>query len=82
MRLADKVFAPHYAAPMAMIANAATPILASGSADSEVLGQLAPGDLLDVLEVASAHCWGQRRADRIVGYVATSALTLPAGDAA
>lgn len=74
IRLADKVLAPHYAAPLAMIAAAAAPVLETPKADAAVLAQLAPGDIFDVLEMGSDHCWGQRRADRIVGYVAAGAL--------
>jgi hypothetical protein len=74
IRLADRVFAPHYAAPLAMIAIEPTAILATASADAETVGILANSDLFDVLEIALSHCWGQRRADGIVGYVAAAML--------
>lgn len=76
IRLASQVFAPHYAAPMAMVAAAPAPIRVTPSATEE-LGALAIGDLFDVLEMTSAHCWGQHRGSRLVGYVAREALALP-----
>lgn len=65
-----------------MAATRATPILASPSADAETLGTLAPGEIFDVLEIASALTWGQRRSDGLVGYVARDALDRPAEEAA
>lgn len=72
VRLAAQVFAPHYAEPMAMVVNRATPLLAAPAA--EVIATLAAGDIFDVLEIASALSWGQRRGDGLVGYVANDAL--------
>ncbi|HEU4960958.1 MAG TPA: SH3 domain-containing protein [Sphingomonas sp.] len=83
VRLASQVFAPHYAEPMAMAAVRATPILAAPSVDAETLGALAPGEVFDVLEIASVLTWGQRRSDGLVGYVARDALDRrPAEEAA
>jgi hypothetical protein len=72
VRLADRVFAPHYAEPMAMIANRETPLLSAPG--GETLVTLARGDVFDVLEIASTLSWGQRRGDGLVGYVANEAL--------
>ncbi|MGN6374931.1 MAG: SH3 domain-containing protein [Sphingomonas sp.] len=74
VRLADRVFAPHYASPMAMIALADTPILADRRTTAEALDTLAAGDVFDVLEVTASYSWGQRRRDRLVGYVANGDL--------
>ncbi|TPG21731.1 SH3 domain-containing protein [Sphingomonas koreensis] len=75
VRLADKVFAPHYVQPLAMTATVATPVLATAAATADAVSQLEPGDIFDVLEIANTHSWGQCRADRMVGYVANDALT-------
>ena len=74
VRLASQVFAPHYAAPLAMRAIAAVPILAAPSPDAELLGTLAAGDIFEVLEVTSSYCWGQARSSGVVGYVAGDRL--------
>jgi len=66
------VFAPHYARPMAMVVTRETPLLAAPA--GETLATLAAGDVFDVLEIASAVSWGQRRGDGLVGYVANDAL--------
>jgi hypothetical protein len=81
VRLADRVFAPHYAAPMPMTALADSPIRATTADDGEVVDTLAAGDVFDVLEIASVFSWGQARDSRIVGYVANAALA-PARDGA
>ena len=57
-----------------MVAARATPILATASLDAETLDMLAPGEIFDVLEIASVLTWGQRRGDGLVGYVARDAL--------
>lgn len=74
VRLAAQVFAPHYAAPIAMRATAATPILASPSAAAAALATLATGEIFEVLEMTSAYCWGQSRGSALVGYVARDVL--------
>ena len=75
VRLASQVFAPHYAEPMAMVANRDTPLLEIPA--GEPLAMLTAGDVFDVLEIASALSWGQRRGDGLVGYVANDALDRP-----
>jgi hypothetical protein len=72
VRLAAQVFAPHYVEPMAMLVNRKTPLLDAPT--GEPLVMLAAGDVFDVLEIASALSWGQRRGDGLVGYVANDAL--------
>ena len=70
------MFAPHYAAPLAMTATAQTPVMATASPEAEILATLEIGETFDVLEVSTNYCWGQRGSGGIVGYVATSALRL------
>ena len=74
VRLADRVFAPHYAAPMPRTLGAATELRLSAAADSEVLATLAAGDVFEVLELAGNHAWGVAPGSGLVGYIAASAL--------
>lgn len=73
VRLAEQVFAPHYAAPMATRANRDTQLFADRNL-SEPLTAIAFGDTFDVLELAGNHAWGLATAQAIVGYVDRSAL--------
>jgi hypothetical protein len=75
VRLADRVFAPHYAAPMPRVLREATWLRAAAPADAEVLAQLAPGDVFEVLELAGDHAWGVAPGAKLVGYVPASALS-------
>ena len=52
VRLADRVFAPHYAAPMTRVLSAAATLLAGPRADSEARAELSPGESFEVLELA------------------------------
>ncbi len=78
MRLAEQVFAPHYAAPMIAIALHDVRIFADRTL-SEPLADLAKGDVFEVLELAGNHAWGLAAATAIVGYVDRTALD-KAGD--
>ena len=74
VRLADRVFAPHYAAPLARAVAAAANLRAAPDADSEVLATLAPGDVFEVLELAGDRAWGVAPGHKLVGYMDISAL--------
>ena len=74
VRLADRVFAPHYAAPMPRVLHEAAALRAAAPADAEVLAELAPGDPFEVLELAGDHAWGVAPSVKLVGYVTASAL--------
>jgi hypothetical protein len=74
VRLADRVFAPHYAAPMPRILAADAGLRSSSAADSEVLASLNAGDVFEVLELAGNHAWGVAPAAGIVGYIPAAAL--------
>lgn len=75
VRLADRVFAPHYAAAVARSATGRTPLFAviGGAPLSELLG----GESFDVLELSQGFAWGVGRVDGAVGFVAVSALDAP-----
>lgn len=74
VRLADHVFAPHYAAPMPKTLSVATPLRAAAPADSEVIAQLTAGDIFEVLEFAGNHAWGVARGPGLVGYIDADTL--------
>jgi hypothetical protein len=74
VRLADRVFAPHYAAPMLRVVREAADLRAGSPADAEVLAQLAPGDSFEVLELAGDYAWGVAPGVKLVGYVPAVAL--------
>jgi hypothetical protein len=78
VRLAGRVFVPHYAVPMEHRVKAATALRKAGRADGEVLADLPGGALFAVLDIAGAWAWGQLGAadedGGLVGYVALDAL--------
>lgn len=75
LRLADHLFAPHYAAAVVRTATARTPILEihGGSTVSEVL----QGEDFEVLEFSQGHAWGMGAVDGAVGFVSCYALGPP-----
>ena len=77
VRLADRVFAPHYAAPMPRTLSVPADLRISAAADSEVLANLAAGDVFEVLELAGNHAWGVAPGAGLVGYIPASALADP-----
>ena len=73
IRLAEYVFAPHYAAPMACSANRAVSLCPSRSG-GEPLAELAVGENFEVLELAGNNAWGIAPERGLVGFVDRSAL--------
>lgn len=78
VRLADRVFAPHYAAPVAHVVTAPVPLRAAKEADAEVLAQLAEGDVFEVLELSAGNAWGRAPGSGLVGYVDAASLMVSA----
>ncbi len=74
VRLAERVFAPHYAAPMPRKLVADAQLRAGTAADSEVLAELVRGDVFEVLELTTARAWGSVPGRGLVGYIPASAL--------
>jgi hypothetical protein len=68
VRLAEQVFAPHYAAPMAAVAVRDATLYADRSL-SEPLAAIAAGEAFEVLELAGRHAWGRAISQNAVGYV-------------
>ena len=73
IRLADRVFAPHYAQALPRIVLRASPLTESRNA-GETLAELAPGDLFEMLELAGDTAWGIAPESGCVGYVAADAI--------
>ncbi|MCW4460764.1 SH3 domain-containing protein [Sphingomonas sp. BT-65] len=74
VRLADRVFAPHYAAPVAYVVAASVALRAAKEADAEALAQLAAGDVFEVLELSAGTAWGRAPGVGLVGYVDAAKL--------
>ena len=74
VRLADRVFAPHYAAPMPRALAAPVALRAASARDSEVVATLDAGEVFEVLELAGTNAWGVAPARGLVGYIDAAAL--------
>ena len=74
IRLADRVFAPHYAAPMPRALAAPARLRAAPAADAETLAELARGDLFEVLEITGGRAWGIAPGAGLVGYIDSDAI--------
>ena len=74
VRLAQRVFAPHYAQGIARVAQVGSPILDGPTAVAAALSEILPGERFDMLEESNGYAWGICCADGCVGYVALSAL--------
>ena len=77
VRLAERVFAPHYAAPMPRTIEQAVTLRGAPAGDSEVLAQLSAGDIFEVLEFAGTNAWGVAPGISLVGYIDAAALEAP-----
>ncbi len=74
IRLADRVFAPHYAAPMPRRVMTQAALLASAEENAAILAMLRPGEIFEVLDLAGGNAWGIAVSHNLVGYVAAAAL--------
>ena len=74
IRLAEYVFAPHYAAPMPCVVTRTVTLQAQSSPDSEALAQLHAGEAFECLEVLREVAWGVAPDRRLAGYVDRDAL--------
>lgn len=74
LRLADRVFAPHYAAPMAVVLGNDVILRAAAPIDSAEVAKLRAGDSFEVLELAGQNAWGRAPAQGLVGYILASAI--------
>lgn len=74
IRLAELVFAPHYAVPMPQIVTVPVDLVGSRQDNADVLVRLEPGETFEMLEIAGPKAWGIAVAHGLVGYVDRSAL--------
>jgi len=72
VRLADRIFAPHYAAALRLSAVRRAPMLSSHGGDR--LSEILQGETFDVLEMSHGYAWGVGEVDGVVGFVETAAL--------
>lgn len=75
IRLAGRVFVPHYAVPMPRKIAAGGASLLCGTQDgAEVLDHLAADTLFNVLDLTGPWAWGQVGDEGLVGYVPIATL--------
>jgi hypothetical protein len=77
IRLADRVFAPHYAAAVSRVVIAPAVLRSAPEADSAVVAELPAGSVFEVLEFVSGRAWGRAPSLDRVGYIDTRALSWP-----
>lgn len=76
VRLAEYVFAPHYAAPLPCVVTRTVTLHAESTPASEALADLDVGETFEVLEVLREVAWGVSPDRRLAGYVDRTALDL------
>lgn len=69
VRLAARIFAPHYASAMPLTALTLLPIRESDAPDAAILSELLPGETFEILELSDDRAWGIGATDGVVGYV-------------
>lgn len=69
-------FAPHYAAPVACVANRSCDLRAQTNDESESLAALQPGAAFALLDLSGGWAWGYADEGHIVGYVRREFLDL------
>lgn len=75
IRLAGKVFVPHYVVPMPhTVVGDGAPLLKASRPDAEEIGRIPGGTLFNVLDMAGLWAWGQVGEDGLVGYLPLSIL--------
>lgn len=77
VRLADQVFAPHYAAAVMVMMGSAAPLLSGTGDGNEVLASLTQGKSFEVLDYSGGWAWGIDPESGLVGYVDRSAIAVP-----
>lgn len=74
VRLADQVFAPHYAAPLRRTLDVTATVRAGRDDASAIVATLAPGDVFDVLDITGGVAWGIAVGVGRVGYIDAAAV--------
>ncbi|WP_374130518.1 SH3 domain-containing protein [Sphingomonas sp. 28-62-20] len=81
VRLADHVFAPHYAAPMAMTVKRPGFLRATSDKNGETLAEIMPGAVFEALDFAGDSAWGIAVDLGLVGYVDRNMIDFVVADA-
>lgn len=69
IRLADLVFAPHYASPLPMVVNQPATLRAIADAAAPSIAELPAGSAFEALDFAGGSAWGIAVGLGLVGYV-------------
>lgn len=77
VRLAERAFAPHYAAAVTRGIALQTPLYADHHGEAPPLSEVLPGDRFEMLELSGDHAWGICVTDGAVGYVPVETLCDP-----
>lgn len=75
VRLADRVFAPHYAAPVRRTLHHDAALREGRDAGSPVMVQLRAGDAFDLFDVTGGIAWGIAVDAGLVGYLDAALVT-------
>lgn len=78
IRLADRYFAPHYAAAVVRRVTIGTDLRRDRARDAAVLASLRPGETFELLDLIGDDGWGIAVTKGLVGYVDATALDDPA----
>lgn len=76
IRLAQHVFAPHYAVPMVRNLASSATLRAGRDMASDALTTLNPGEVIEILEIAGSSAWGVAQPCGLVGYLPVDAIDL------
>jgi hypothetical protein len=79
VRLADRVFAPHYAEALRRTLVADTALRVDRGSGSERLAAMRSGDAFDLLDLTGGTAWGIAVSSGLVGYVDADALGAASG---
>jgi hypothetical protein len=74
--VADRIFAQHYVAPVALTLRREARVYARPSTQSEIVASLASGDLFHLVDLGHDWAWGRGDALGSVGYVPAVDLDL------
>jgi len=74
VRLAELVFAPHYASPVTRSVARAVSLRSARGPGADVLTTVQPGDTFELLDLVGDDGWGIAPAAGLVGYLETAAL--------
>lgn len=74
IRLAGKIFVPHYAVPVPYVVDLPATVLTAPREDALVRGDAPAGADFNVLDIAGKWAWGQLGEDGLVGYLPLAAL--------